>query len=213
MSGYSQGVTSVFFKAWFGIFTTHDESPVSPMCPCVLCLWFMTPVLSNARWQDVGPFPRSYNTTNMLFSGGKKIIVLTAVLLLSRIQKKITCTHERLTAIGKCSFEFPNLKYPTGFTELCLNHSIFPFWLPSCPCKDRGNSTVNFSIQTWLGFLSKLCLWQCSVSTSPLQIPAHPGRASPHEIQNPARSHLIFFEVFVFKERFAFEGLLMLLQC
>lgn len=25
-------------------------------------------------------------------------------------------------------------------------------------------------------------------------------------------SHLIFFEVFVFKERFAFEGLLMILQ-
>lgn len=168
VSGHSQGVTHIFFKAWFGKFTTHDENPVSPTCPCVLCLWFMTPVLSNARWQGVGSFPRSYNTTNMLFSGKKKI-VLTAVLLLSWILKKITCTHEWLTAIGKCSFEFPNLKYPKGFKKLCPNHSIFPFWLPPRPCKDWGNQQWVSAFKPGWGF------GQNCVSGNAQRVPACSG--------------------------------------
>lgn len=70
-----QGVPYVFFRAWFGKFPTRDENPGSlpPTCPCVLCLWFMTPVLLNARWQDAGSRPGSYNIANMLFFLEKRI--------------------------------------------------------------------------------------------------------------------------------------------
>ena len=74
VSGYSQGVACVLFKARFGKLAAHDENPVSPDVFMHAVPWLTTPVLSHARWQAAGCFPGNCNTVNMPFSGNECLL-------------------------------------------------------------------------------------------------------------------------------------------
>ena len=100
------------------------------------------------------------------------------------LKKKISCTHEWLTEVGKCSFETPHLKYPTGFAKRPPNHSIFPFLTSFLSLEWLGKQTALFGIQSLRFWSNCVCLWQWSVGTSLLWLLADSMRVRTCEIQN-----------------------------